>query len=709
MERKRKLPARAAARNEQASKKRTATPPEKATPAATPAPEAAPIEEPRQIPKSIQPGKPLPTVEELQPENLPIKEYQTIQESGVLQESLRRSRQKWMTELVFEKYWTKPVKKKGVVIENPKNPPKESMTKLGQVTITIEPHVFDATLYAIKDPKPPAPATSRPVLQYGPPGGTMPLKAAKPPTTPSTPARAAPATKATKPADATPGSAANASPRPIPKNVEAHDSSRPNAAPSPIGLKPGPPPPASITTPTPASTAVPHPGVVARPPSLPPMGNPSSSRGSPAIAPHPVALGPPHGGFTPKPVPRPTPPPPPPGQANNAVITTLAERATSDDTLKELMRKVADGIASKEELAHFQGIIDKIHEEQSRKNSQQAPPADKVFVDGRSLKYFAEEVKTILQIVLGSNPQQRSTNLRPPPGSDTLIVMLVQAALDDAKLKETIHRIANGKPDYPDTLTLKSVLDGLHKKLLLDKAKKDVKQGPYSPSPASNGAAGSPASTVPATNQAQSSGQQALRSKGPPPAPKPDISAIAVEFAGGNGDRYLFPKFSILEYRGTQRVVASFLVVRKSSQCEYGGDQEQDYYEPMTIRLFTSSGRHLENLARVVAPQDEVVRYMDDIMSSMTRAQYVLLAWRLMRERAGEENAEEVNGSTSVSKDGDAVAPSKPGVLWTTKMSSGAPSASDDQRRDKAISEEDEDMARYQKLIRSAAAKDDDA
>src|SRR5690554_6169615 len=96
-----------------------------------------------------------------------------------MQESLRRSRQKWMTELIFEKYWTKPSKKKGAAIDNSKNPPRESMTKLGQVTITIEPHVFDATLYAIKDPKPPAPPSSRPVLQYGPPNRTMPSPAVK--------------------------------------------------------------------------------------------------------------------------------------------------------------------------------------------------------------------------------------------------------------------------------------------------------------------------------------------------------------------------------------------------------------------------------------------------------------------------------------------------------------------------------------------------
>ncbi|KAI6084593.1 hypothetical protein F4821DRAFT_261823 [Hypoxylon rubiginosum] len=84
----------------------------------------------------------------------PGRDFQSIQESGVLAESLQRSRQKWINEGVFEKYWTKPTKRKGVVKEDPNNPPKGSMAKIGQVTITVEPHVFEVTMYAVKDPKP---------------------------------------------------------------------------------------------------------------------------------------------------------------------------------------------------------------------------------------------------------------------------------------------------------------------------------------------------------------------------------------------------------------------------------------------------------------------------------------------------------------------------------------------------------------------------
>lgn len=83
MERKRKLPARAAARVDQLSKRRTLTPPERRS--ATPAPplerESTPAQEVKPpLPKSIQAGKPLPTVEDAQPSDLPDREYQSIAE-----------------------------------------------------------------------------------------------------------------------------------------------------------------------------------------------------------------------------------------------------------------------------------------------------------------------------------------------------------------------------------------------------------------------------------------------------------------------------------------------------------------------------------------------------------------------------------------------------------------------------------------------------
>ena len=77
-ERKRKLPARAA-RVESVSKKRTSTPPEPRVQTQPTPPPPAPIVE-EALPKSITNGKPLPTVDKPQPEDLPAKEFQTIAE-----------------------------------------------------------------------------------------------------------------------------------------------------------------------------------------------------------------------------------------------------------------------------------------------------------------------------------------------------------------------------------------------------------------------------------------------------------------------------------------------------------------------------------------------------------------------------------------------------------------------------------------------------
>lgn len=376
------------------------------------------------------------------------------------------------------------------------------------------------------------------------------------------------------------------------------------------------------------------------------------------------------------------------------------------------MKRVAVGQAKEGELAHFQKIIDQLNAEYRSRGGQQGPSADRLLVDGRTVKYFADEVRAILDIVLASNPNQRSSELRPPPRSDPLVVMLVKNALEDARTQSMIRRIAEGRPGYTDATDLKDILDRLHR---------DMKAAPKA-SPATapvrpqvpNGVPNGNHPRVPTPQTTVQPNHQALRSKGPPPAPKPDITAVVFDF--GSGDRYLFPKFSILEYLPTpsgQQVVASFLIVRKGSTSEYGGDPKLDYYQPVTIRLYTHSGRHLENIARVVAPQDEVRRYMDDVMDNMTRAEYVLLAMRLPKVSAeGDEdgaslpvNESKTNGSTPRLESAlEANAALKPGVTWVTKGKTGTPPV--DGHVKVVRDAEQEAHTRYLRLINAASAKD---
>lgn len=108
------------------------------------------------LPTRVAASQPLPTSRQKQPAHLSLKEFQSIAESATLAASLHRSRMKWLCDGIFQKYWTKPVKRKGVIDVPPNNPDPKSMQKLGNATITIEPHTFDAVFYTVRDPLAPA-------------------------------------------------------------------------------------------------------------------------------------------------------------------------------------------------------------------------------------------------------------------------------------------------------------------------------------------------------------------------------------------------------------------------------------------------------------------------------------------------------------------------------------------------------------------------
>lgn len=363
-----------------------------------------------------------------------------------------------------------------------------------------------------------------------------------------------------------------------------------------------------------------------------------------------------------------------PAPGTDPIILTLAEKAGEDPELRDLMKRVAQGEAAKPELERFQAIIDEITAESKRRGTP-GPSADRLLVDGKTVRYFADEVRTILDIVLASNPKQDSATLRPPDGSNPLVVQLVKKALDDIQTRDLVTRIAENRPQFSDATDLKAVLDILKRDIVRENER--LKKESPAPSNVSthptrlNGVSNGHALI---TQHNSASAPQQLRSKGPPPpSSKPDISAIVFEFSGGNGDRYLFPKFSILEYVPVpqgQQVIASFLIVRKGSGSEYPvADPTLDYYQPMTIRLYTPTGRHLDHLARVVAPEDEVRRYMDDVMDRMTRAEYVLLAMRLPRPTPTREQSDAPGGEDSDALDKDKASRSnkQSGLRWVNQ------------------------------------------
>ena len=118
---------------------------------------------------------------------------------------------------------------------------------------------------------------------------------------------------------------------------------------------------------------------------------------------------------------------------------------------------------------------------------------------------------------------------------------------------------------------------------------------------------------------------------------KPEINSIVFDF-GGTGDRFSMPRFSILEYLyGGTQVFVSFLVIRRGNTAKAGKYKDtKSYYQPVTMRLTTQQPRVLQPLAKVVAPPEEVRRYMDSVFDKMSRADTVYLATRLPRAQEAE-------------------------------------------------------------------------
>lgn len=137
--------------------------------------------------------------------------------------------------------------------------------------------------------------------------------------------------------------------------------------------------------------------------------------------------------------------------------------------------------------------------------------------------------------------------------------------------------------------------------------------------------------------------------------PKPELSSMVFDIIGGSGDRFSFPRFSILEflYGGTQ-VIVSFLVIRPGKLATSGKYKDMKYYyQPTTLRLTTNQPRFLETLSRVIASPDEVRSYMNNVFEKYPRAEIINLATRLPRTSDAEEleeRATPAQADTSLTK-----------------------------------------------------------
>ncbi|KAL8727506.1 MAG: hypothetical protein Q9181_005692 [Wetmoreana brouardii] len=503
---------------ERPPKRRQLTPP----PPPAPTPKNTTRREPvnvlkEELPVKSKESQSLPTQIEKQNSNLLTTEYQTIAESGILAASIQQSRQRWTIDGIFERYWTKPSKKKGSAEGS--NPAKETMAKIGTCSMIIEPHVFETTLYTVREP-PSVFASS----QIPPPPPPLPSNSAYNP-------------------------------------YQDHRTYQPQAHTSyshgtyPQYHSQYPSKPSNLTLP-PFREGF---GQIS------PQGQ-STYRN--IIPPRPVERS--HS--------RDNGPPPNLQQDSTAsdsdrpptdpVIQMLATRAASDHNLKALMKVVASGHASQGQLEEFQKHINELNDliksqESTAQPAPEHPPSAQPPPRPQSAKTYTPGATT------PPLPQPSVQISATPYGNPQLTPYLIKTE------------------SHPQTQYFSHIAQ--------------------------------PLKTKPALTTSY----------------KPDVVSMVFDF-GPHGDRFLFPRFSILEFLpGGTQVIASFLVIRKGSEAASAGEYNRTttYYQPVTIRLSAPFARMLEPLARVVASPDEVKKYMNGVFDKMSPAKSAFLVTRLPRAK----------------------------------------------------------------------------
>ena len=127
------------------------------------------------------------------------------------------------------------------------------------------------------------------------------------------------------------------------------------------------------------------------------------------------------------------------------------------------------------------------------------------------------------------------------------------------------------------------------------------------------------------------------------------ISAVVFEIALGTGDRYLIPKNSLLEFRDGHRLaVLSFLTHLKGSNANGGFyEDNKEYCELVTLKLFADRPEVLEPLRRAVDSPDFVRKQMQDWMGKMTVAEKAFLVLRARLSLESEESGPEQTMQTA--------------------------------------------------------------
>ncbi|CUS09828.1 unnamed protein product [Tuber aestivum] len=518
-----------------------------ATPAAAETPTPEEQTSIPEVPTSFTKDGPLPVIPQRQPDGLLLSDYKSVAESKVMAESLIRSQRKWVDGDVFEKFWIKPLKSRKLdPAELEKNPSKDCMTKLGNCTMGSMPHKFEIKLFGVLEPvkqPPPQCPVQKQALPPTPQSGTSGNTATRPDFTPHH-------GQSTRVGVQTP-SAHHQVPQ------QGPDPARTPSSPAPV-------------TPAPHQRPTGNLGISSQPSTI----SQPSHHGPQLQQSNPPQQGPPRVA------------PPPATSRPDPVIQALAIRAASDPDLKALMRIVASGKATTEQLKIFQGHIDAL-----------TPVTSSQLVHSHAA---------------------RPTTQAPGPGTagsgHTAQVPHQQTHPGHQQRHQQLQHTQQPQPQYqPQHHPQQYHQQQPHPRSHSNSPQFTHHPPQYAPN------------RTPAHNPVQTN----PKPRPFPQPPKQEITSVVFEFVDpySQGDRFLFPKHTILEYlRGGTMVRASFILVRKPV------DDLDEYYQPITVVLESATPKPLEILQRVVASPEVTCKHMEEIMASKKRAEDTFLVFRLSRE-----------------------------------------------------------------------------
>ncbi|KAH7127026.1 hypothetical protein B0J11DRAFT_485976 [Dendryphion nanum] len=306
----------------------------------------------------------------------------------------------------------------------------------------------------------------------------------------------------------------------------------------------------------------------------------------------------------PKPVPRPQPKTPAPtAPAPDPVIHMLAQRAGADPQLKHIMKIVAGGTATPDQLAFFQGHITELTEILARQKEAAAkkPPPQPVVAAPPQQRPLATP----------QPPQQHYTQQQYPPRTSyrPLIFDFVEGNGD--KLYFPSYSFMEWLPNN----------QGVKVSFLLTKMKPKPKPEPVE-TPV-------PSTPAPKTAPPQTPGPTPIAT---PNIPTPDIPNSTPNPNPGAATPQTATPAPTTQYAPPPRI---------EDFDEKNDIKDIEFYQPVTFTILTNNMEILQSLPRSVRPADVVEKYMDEVFDTCQRPEESYLAFRLPKEDPdGEERSE---------------------------------------------------------------------